>query len=161
MFPFGFTLEDLKAGISRVRNRVIARVFHALHLMEEWGSGYQRMNKACLQDGYPNPKWEELPSAIRVTFYSHAETKLPIQEENLENLQLQKDILALFTQNLSLPFREIFTKLSPPVSARTLRYHLSELKKKGLLISKGKGRATVWQKTSAHELKSQTNVAQN
>src|SRR3989344_4925815 len=43
MFPFGFTIEDLKAGVSRVRNRVITRGFHELQWMEEWGSGYKRI----------------------------------------------------------------------------------------------------------------------
>ena len=56
MFPFGFTMEDLKAGVSRIRNRVIARVFHELLLMEEWGSGYKRIIDACKDAGYPEPK---------------------------------------------------------------------------------------------------------
>ncbi|WP_297694389.1 ATP-binding protein, partial [uncultured Eudoraea sp.] len=39
MLPFGITLEDFKAGVSKIRNRVIARIFRELGLMEEWGSG--------------------------------------------------------------------------------------------------------------------------
>ena len=47
MLPFGMTMEDFKDGVSKVRNRVIARVFRELGLMEEWGSGYRRVMAAC------------------------------------------------------------------------------------------------------------------
>ena len=36
MLPFGMTLDDLKAGVSRVRNRVIARVLREVGVLEEW-----------------------------------------------------------------------------------------------------------------------------
>ena len=34
LLPFGLTIEDLPLGVSKLRNRVIARVFHELGLME-------------------------------------------------------------------------------------------------------------------------------
>ncbi|MES2199447.1 MAG: ATP-binding protein [Chlamydiota bacterium] len=55
MLPLGFTLENFKSGGSRIRNRVIARVFSELKFMEEWGSGYKRILSACHADGYPEP----------------------------------------------------------------------------------------------------------
>jgi len=48
LLPFGLTIEDILQGVSRLRNRVIGRVFHELHLIEQWGSGIQRMAAACL-----------------------------------------------------------------------------------------------------------------
>ncbi len=144
--PFGFTMEDFKAGVSRVRNRVIARVFHALKLMEEWGSGYKRITETCRIGGYPEPRWQELGTSLRVTFFSHAKTSLTFQERGpVELTEREKNILSLFDKNKILPFREIFSKLIPPISERMLRYDLAQLKKKGMLRSRGKGRATVWQ----------------
>ena len=151
MFPFGFTMEDLKAGVSRVRNRVIARVFHELQWMEEWGSGYKRIIEICRREGYPEPRWEELGSSIRVTFYPHPQTVLREKEfilreepEAIELSDRERAILSLFHENESLPFRELFKRLSPGLSERTLRYDLAQLKSKGLLKSKGQGRALVW-----------------
>ena len=72
MLPFGMTMEDFKDGVSKVRNRVIARVFRELGLMEEWGSGYRRVMAACQSGGYLAPDWQELGSAFRVTFYPHS-----------------------------------------------------------------------------------------
>jgi len=151
MLPFGFTMEDLKAGVSRIRNRVIARVFHQLQWMEEWGSGYKRITEICRQGGYPEPRWEELGTSIRVTFYPHPQTVLHeesfvLREEPELLSERERAILALFHANASLPFRVLFQNLSPKVSERTLRYDLAQLKKKGFLVSKGKGRSLVWKK---------------
>jgi len=71
MLPFGMTMEDFKAGVSKIRNRVIARVFREMGLMEEWGSGYKRVIHACHSGGYPEPDWQELGTAFRVIFYPH------------------------------------------------------------------------------------------
>ena len=71
MLPFGMTMEDLKAGVSKIRNRVIARVFREMGLMEEWGSGYKRVIHACQLGGYPEPDWEELGTVFRVIFHPH------------------------------------------------------------------------------------------
>ena len=66
--PPGLTLEDVRHGVSKLRNGVIGRVFHELGLIEQWGSGIQRMTKACLDAGLPEPVLEELGSGFRVTF---------------------------------------------------------------------------------------------
>ena len=67
LLPFGLTLEDLHRGISKLRNRVIGRVFHTLGLIEQWGSGVQRMTAACRDAGLPAPVFEELAARFRVT----------------------------------------------------------------------------------------------
>jgi ATP-dependent DNA helicase RecG len=72
MLP-GMSIEQFKAGVSRIRNPVIARIFGKMGLVEEWGSGYERIRNACVNGGYPEPKWEEFGSALRVTFYPHPE----------------------------------------------------------------------------------------
>lgn len=67
LLPFGITLEDLPRGVSKLRNRVIGRVFHALGLIEQWGSGIQRMTAACREAGLAPPLFEELATRFRVT----------------------------------------------------------------------------------------------
>jgi predicted HTH transcriptional regulator len=46
MLPFGMTLDDLKAGVSRIRNRVIVRVLRELGLVEEWGTGRRAVSSS-------------------------------------------------------------------------------------------------------------------
>ena len=69
LLPFGLTLDDLPRGISRLRNRVIGRTFHALGLIEQWGSGIQRMTAACRDAGLAPPTLEEIGNRFRVTLW--------------------------------------------------------------------------------------------
>lgn len=146
MLPFGYTLEDFKAGVSRIRNRVIARVFHELEFMEEWGSGFKRCREDCKRGGYPIPQWQELGTFVRVIFGPHSQTRGDFSSQNkiLDPLERQKAILALFSREIFLSVREMLQLLSTPISERTLRNDLVSLRKKKLLIATGKGRATVW-----------------
>jgi ATP-dependent DNA helicase RecG len=84
MLPFGYTLEDFFSGVSHVRNKVIARVFREFRMIEEWGTGYKRIEAACLKEKYPIPVWEELGTAVRVTLksYSRTEAKAKITYKN-------------------------------------------------------------------------------
>lgn len=68
LLPVGLTVEDLGQGVSKVRNRVIARVFQELGLVEQWGSGVPRMMSACRDVGLAEPELEELATQFRVTF---------------------------------------------------------------------------------------------
>lgn len=67
LLPFGLTVEDLPRGVSKLRNRVIGRVFNTLGLIEQWGSGIQRMLTACREAGLPDPTFEEVATRFRVT----------------------------------------------------------------------------------------------
>lgn len=68
--PYGLSLEDALAGSSRARNRVIARTFHLLGLIEQWGSGLQKIVQACRRHGLTPPRFEEIGSQFRVTMYA-------------------------------------------------------------------------------------------
>ena len=77
LLPFGLTLDDLPQGISRLRNRTIGRVFHELGLVEQWGSGVQRMIATCREAGLVPPVWEEVGLRLRVTIYAGANSLPP------------------------------------------------------------------------------------
>ena len=47
LLPLGLTIEDTMHDASKLRNRVIGRVFQELHLIAQWGSGIQRMTATC------------------------------------------------------------------------------------------------------------------
>jgi len=70
LLPFGLTIEDLPRGVSKLRNRVIGRVLHALGLIEQWGSGVQRMTGACREVGLGPPIFEEIGTRFRVTLFT-------------------------------------------------------------------------------------------
>lgn len=153
MFPYGMTMAHFISGVSHIRNRVIARVFRELGLIEEWGSGYRRISAFCNENGYPLPIWEEFGIAMRVTFKRHEyfeeskNSKMPAAEEreviekNLSRRQLE--ILDILSDG-GLKMREILGKLKDPPAERTLLDDLSHLRKEGHIDFQGHTRSGMW-----------------
>lgn len=65
----GMTLDDMRQGISRLRNRVIARVFRELNLIEQWGSGIPRIFQEAVKLHLPSPDIIEVGMRVRVIIY--------------------------------------------------------------------------------------------
>jgi len=134
MLPFGITLEDFKAGVSKVRNRVIARIFRELGLMEEWGSGYKRVLNACRTGGYPEPDWAELGAAVRVTFYPHPEA---VENETIDvpvNVPVndrQKWFLNQTGKGVRVSSSDLAAHWN--ISQKTAKRDIADLKQKGLI----------------------------
>ncbi|MFA5330795.1 MAG: helix-turn-helix domain-containing protein [Methanoregula sp.] len=56
----GITLADLTGShVSVARNKGIAQVLYDIGWIERWGSGIQKMNEACAQQGSPLPEFLE------------------------------------------------------------------------------------------------------
>ena len=62
----GMTVEDMREGVSKIRNHVIARVFKELNLIEQWGSGVRRIFREAQELGLPEPQIVELGMRVRV-----------------------------------------------------------------------------------------------
>ena len=67
--PFGQTIQKALQGFSKLRNRVIGRVFKELKLIEQWGSGLQRILAVCAKEGLKPPLIEEHNNQFRLTLY--------------------------------------------------------------------------------------------
>lgn len=148
MLPFGYTLEEFMAGVSHIRNKVIARVFRELHLMEEWGTGYRRVIEACHTGGYPNPIWEELGTAMRVVFHPHLATQETIESithaEKKDLTLRQQKIINFMQKKEPLSAKKIYEGLREVTSERTFRNDLLTLKASGWLKMIGSGPSTLW-----------------
>ncbi len=68
ILPPGITVEDMKQGVSKIRNPVIARVFRELNLIEQWGSGVPRIFRETRESGFPEPSIVELGLRVRFVF---------------------------------------------------------------------------------------------
>ena len=65
----GMTIEEMRRGVSNLRNRVVARVFRELGLIEQWGSGVRRMFNEAKEQGLPEPLIEEIGMHLRLTVF--------------------------------------------------------------------------------------------
>jgi len=128
LLPFGLTIEDLRQGISKLRNRVIGRVFNELGLIEQWGSGIQRMTAACREAGLAAPELEEIGTRFRVTIYT-GRTGSPNVDKT------DQVILDALTGDEGLSTQEIAAIIE--LSARATRTRLSRLVARGLVSEVG------------------------
>lgn len=69
----GLTIESMRR-VSRLRNPALARVFREAGIMEQWGTGIQRVFELVNAAGLPDPVIEEIIDRVRVTISlpSHA-----------------------------------------------------------------------------------------
>ncbi|AVO49248.1 AAA family ATPase [Melaminivora suipulveris] len=63
----GMTVQDMRSGVSRIRNPVIARMFRELGLVEQWGSGVRRIFAEAAQLGLPPPVLAEIATGVRLS----------------------------------------------------------------------------------------------
>jgi len=128
--PFGMTLDDFKAGVSSVRNIVISRVLHELGLMEQWGSGYQRIMNACKKEGYPEPEWQELGSCVRVIFRPHPDVPVNVPV-NVGINERQSWFIEQLRAGENVKATDIVEEWS--VVEKTAKRDISGLREKGLI----------------------------
>ena len=126
--PPGLTLEDIHQGVSKLRNRVLGRVFHELELIEQWGSGIQRMVSACAESGLREPAFAEMGTGFRVTLWRGQRAEPKLDEAN-------QRIVAFVGQNPGVTTGQIAAHLG--ITARSTRDRLSRLLSLGLLVAVG------------------------
>lgn len=131
LLPFGLTVEDLWQGISRLRNRVIGRVFQELGLIEQWGSGIQRMAGACREAGLPAPQLAEIGTRFRVTL-----SVLPQRGPEVDERDQQ--IMELLADGSGRSMQQIADHLQ--ISTRATRARLRALADRGLIVEVGSSR---------------------
>jgi ATP-dependent DNA helicase RecG len=130
LLPFGLTIEDIMRGVSKLRNRVIGRVFHELHLIEQWGSGIQRMTSACREAGLEVPRLEEIGLHFRVTI-SSTRVRPPHADD------MERRILALFGDGTARSTAAVATHVG--LSQRATLTRLKAMTSRGLLAEIGTG----------------------
>jgi ATP-dependent DNA helicase RecG len=128
LLPFGLTVEDLKQGISKLRNRVIGRVFQELGFIEQWGSGIQRMISACREAGLDEPQLEEVGTHFRVTLSTIPRHRPALDERDQKTLQALESGTGLSTQQLAKELQ---------ISTRATRSRIRSLIERGLVVEVG------------------------
>lgn len=130
LLPFGLTVEDIRRGVSKLRNRVIGRVFHELHLIEQWGSGIQRMMSASIDAGLPAPRLEELGTHFRVVIGT-------IRTQATRTDSKDRNIVEQLSKNESLSTAEIAEFIG--LSHRATLTRLRSLVERGMIVEIGTG----------------------
>ncbi len=126
----GLTLDELRDGVSRVRNRVMARVFKELGLIEQWGTGVQRMIVACAAAGLAAPEFAELGFRFRVTIRTSRVAE-PVLDRVAERM------VAFIRAGSGRSTPEIAQHAG--LSTRTTQHRLAALAERGFIVVVGSG----------------------
>ena len=126
----GLTIDEMRDGVSRVRNRVLARVFKELGLIEQWGTGVQRMFAACAAAGLPAPELAELGFRFRVTIRTERVAKAALDA-------VEERIVAFLRAGDGRSTAEIAAHVG--LSTRATQHRLARLTERGLIVVVGSG----------------------
>ena len=125
--PSGITLQDLGEGISEIRNRFIAKIFHEAGYVEQLGTGIMRIKEACKINALPEPKFKETGNFFKTIIFKAQLTLSP---------ELKK-VLNLINHGESLKSSEIAASLN--IHQNTALKRLKQLEAKGLIRKYGSG----------------------
>jgi ATP-dependent DNA helicase RecG len=121
-----------------LRNKGVGGIFYDVGLIEQWGSGIDKMRKACVNAELPEPRFEEY-QGFRVIFGKDIYTEEYLRGLGLNERQIRAVMYVKKRGNINL---SSFKTLVPEFSDKTLYRDLQDLVVKGILKELGekKGR---------------------
>ncbi len=163
----GLTVEQAISGRSKIRNVCIAEVFSRMGIIEQWGTGLQRMIRGCREYGVREPEFVDMGDAFRVIFYrSNKETGIEnmerfavtgtesrntgtetgiemIEDELLSDLSdTEKKVVKLILKNPEITQDKMAELMG--MSKNGIRYVMNKLKNKGILVREGATKKGKW-----------------
>ena len=69
----GVTLDKMKEGYSKIRNRALAHAFSYMNLIEAWGSGIPKLLESMREYGLRDPEFYDLEIGFRINLYRRVE----------------------------------------------------------------------------------------
>lgn len=153
----GLTIEQIKEGGSKIRNRCIAEVFSRMKIIESWGTGIKRMFSSCKEYGIREPELLEIGDSFRVNLYrpSYNEVSLSSPKGSLKSSlksspkgslkdlnSTQQKIMELLQKNSSITQAEMAEIIK--ISKRAIQKNIKELVNEDIIERIGSDRKGYW-----------------
>ncbi|MBR1912202.1 MAG: putative DNA binding domain-containing protein [Treponema sp.] len=160
----GLTIEKMLAGISSIRNELLADIFLKMRIVEKWGTGIKRVAELCKNHGLGEVKYTADEEFFTATIYrtkkdlfakdvsseislgfpqNFPKTSLELHQNFTKNLS--ESVLKTFDELKKNPFAtaEELAKILN-ISSRSVKAHFSVLKEKGLIEYTGSKKGGHW-----------------
>lgn len=134
----GLTIEQIKEGGFKIRNRCIAEVFSRMKIIESWGTGIKRMFSSCKEYGVREPELLEIGDSFRVNLYRPSYNE--VHQSSLKNSpksslkdvnRTQQKILDMIQENPKITQTAMAEKLD--ITPRAVKKNIKELAGNGLV----------------------------
>jgi len=133
--PSGITMEELyKPHSSVLRNKGVGGIFYDMGLIEQWGSGIEKMREACMDAKLPEPIFEEYQGGFRVIFRKDMYREGYLQKLGLNERQIRA--VAFVRERKRITNKE-YQEIND-CSRNTASTDLRELVERGILKESGK-----------------------
>ena len=159
MLDHDLTIEKMKTGLSKVRNKAIAEAFAYMNLIEAWGSGIPKMYEEARAYGLPEPELIDLDSDFRVNLYRRTmefdqhgvvdptQDATQATQDSVKTTQAtlseeDKAVLDLIRKNPSMTQKVIAMELDWKVDR--VKYYLNKLKKNKVIQRVGSSQKGYW-----------------
>ena len=149
----GVTIDLMKEGFSKIRNKSLANAFSYMNLAEAWGSGIPKLMQAMKEYGLREPEFIDMDVAFRINLYRGQNEVIEVNAldsdpndlndpDNDHKNDLESRVSELLRQNPELTHKALAEALS--VSAVTIKRTLSKMQHEGKVIREGSNRKGKW-----------------
>lgn len=167
----GVTIQELKDGCSRPRNRGIVNAFTYMKNMDQWGSGIPRLMENCRKSGLKEPELLEIGGSFRINMFRKTEIAKYISrnikvipklvhdssQEDLDTIQTildsiqdaaldltsaDKELLKLIESNILISQSEMSKILQWKIGK--VKYYINKLKRKRVIERVGSSQKGYW-----------------
>ncbi len=146
----GLTIEQIKEGGSKIRNRCIAEVFSRMRIIESWGTGIKRMFSSCREYGIRDPELLEIGDSFRVNLYRPSYSGNDAQSSPKSSSKsspnglnaTQQKIMQMIRKNSRITQAEMAEIIK--ISRRAVQKNIKELVDQGIIIHEGSTRNGYW-----------------
>ena len=149
MLYAGLTIQQIKEGGSKIRNRCIAEVFSRMKIIESWGTGIKRMFSSCKEYGIREPELLEIGDSFRVNLYRpsynevHQSSLKSSPKSSPKDISAtQQKILDMIIENPKVTQTVMAEKIN--ISSRTIKKNIKELSEQKILERVGSARNGYW-----------------
>lgn len=162
MLDKDLTIEKMKAGISKIRNGAIAKVFSYMNMIEAWGTGIPKMFEETKAYGLQEPELQDMGSDFRINLYRKElttdfygvidplgtnGTKDGTNGTNgtgaVKKWEYEEKLIALIQENDKITQKQMSKKTG--LSIRTIKRMTVELQKSGKILRVGNSRSGKWE----------------
>ena len=153
MLDSEITIEKMKSGLSKIRNRGIAAAFSYMNIVEVWGSGIPKMFREAKEYGLPEPELIDMGSDFRINLYRKKAVidqngVIDPKERDTNGTKVEPHdtnesmILHILQTDPKVTQKDIGKMLG--VSLTTVKRLMNSLQKDGKLQRRGSNRSGSW-----------------
>ena len=164
-FMPGVTLDKMKEGYSKIRNRALAHAFSYMNLIEAWGSGIPKLMEAMQEYGLREPEFRDMEIGFRINLYRNMEetrigTDQDVQKVDQDIQKLTDDavrisvyteynltdrskaVLALIKEQPDITQRDMAAQLGWKINR--VKYQIDKMKSQNIIQRIGTSQKGYW-----------------